>query len=150
MINKSLTFLSALDNAKFFVEGEYTVQHAPAREVTIIGMENVIGSIASIGNGGTSRTIVNIMWCELNGGSIDFDHHYFELNASGNTTSGFISLVYGKVIGNSIDTYIYLATDALVGIDSVPIVGNTAQYIPVLEPIHIVQPTLIVVTLQLH
>ncbi|MFT5780417.1 MAG: hypothetical protein ACI837_003379 [Crocinitomicaceae bacterium] len=122
LINKSLTFLSAVDNARFLVQGEYTVQHAPGREVNIIGMENIDGDIASIANGATSRTIVNIMWCKLTSGGIYFAHHFFELNASNNTSSG-VTLVYGKVIGNSGGS-IALISDAVAGIDSVHIVGN--------------------------
>lgn len=124
LINKSLTFLSAVDNDKFFVQGEYDIQHAPGREVTIIGMENVDGDISSLGAGSTSRTIVNLMWCELNNGEIDFNDTYFELNVSGCVISGNIALVYGKVVGNDVDGAITLSSDALVGTDSVHIVGN--------------------------
>jgi hypothetical protein len=124
LVNKSLTFLSAVDNARFFVQGNYTVQHAPGREVNIIGMENVVGSISSIANGGTSRAIINIMSCKLTSGSISFAHTYFKLNASNNTCTG-INLVYGKVIGNQCAT-IGLGPDAVAGADSVHIVGNIA------------------------
>ena len=41
VINKTLTFLSAADNQRFVVQGDYTIQHAPGREVTIIGMDPV-------------------------------------------------------------------------------------------------------------
>ena len=80
LINKSLTFLSAVDNDQFFVQGEYTVQHAPGREISIIGMENANGSITSIAPGATSRTILNIMWCTFTSGGVDVDHAFFELN----------------------------------------------------------------------
>lgn len=123
LINKTLTFLSAVDNDKFFVQGDYDIQHAPGREVTIIGMENVDGDIANTGAGGTSRTIVNLMWCELNSGAINLNAAYFELNASGCQTSGNIQLVYGKVVGNTCAA-VALSTDALVEEDSVHIVGN--------------------------
>jgi hypothetical protein len=126
LINKSLTFLSAVDNAKFFVQGEYTVQHAPGREVNIIGMENIDGDIASIGAGSTSRAIINIMWCQLDLGKIDFDHAFFKLNASGNDVSQGIYFVYGKVIGNDLNgSTIGLISDGLTETDSVHIVGNT-------------------------
>ena len=35
-INKSLTLLSAVDNQRHLVLGNYTIEHAPGREVTII------------------------------------------------------------------------------------------------------------------
>ncbi|MFK7787112.1 MAG: hypothetical protein AB8B56_18470 [Crocinitomicaceae bacterium] len=125
LINKSLTFLSAADNQRFIVHGEYTIQHAPGREVTIIGMENVDGDISSIGNGGTTRTIVNIMWCTLTSGSVNMNHDYFELNLASSTLSASVTFRYGKVIGNQFSGGSIVAnTDALAGIDSVHIVGN--------------------------
>lgn len=124
LINKSLTFLSAADNDKFFVQGEYTIQHAPGREITIIGMLNADGDISSTSPGGTSRTVVNLMWCDLNSGEVDLDHAYFELNASGCVISENLRFVYGKVIGNDINGSIVFATDALIGEDSAHVVGN--------------------------
>lgn len=128
VINKSLTFLSAVDNARFFVQGNYTIVHAPGREVTIIGMENVSGSIASTANGSTSRTIVNIMSCKLSGGSLSFPHTFFGLNASNNEVSA-VSFVYGMVVGNQIYSDISLNSDAIVGNDSIQIVGNQTSSI---------------------
>ena len=128
-INKSLTFLSAVDNARFFVQGNYSIVHAPAREVSIIGMNNVDGSISSTGNGVTSRTIVNIMSCNLqNSGSLSFNHSFFELNASNNTL-GSITYQYGKVVGNNLGSFITVNTDALAGVDSVHVVGNVCSYV---------------------
>lgn len=127
VINKTLTFLSAADNQRFVVQGDYTIQHAPGREVTIIGMDNVAGSISSISNGGTSRTRVNIMWCKLTSGSINLNHDYFELNLASSEilAGGNVTLRYGKVIGNQLSSSIVTVnTDALAGIDSVHIVGN--------------------------
>jgi hypothetical protein len=128
LINKTLTFLSAADNQRFVVQGNYTLQHAPGREITIIGMDNVAGSISSNGNGGTSRTLVNIMWCKLSSGNVNVNHDYFELNMASCLieNSGDISFRYGKVIGNQLSNgQISVTTDALAGIDSVHIVGNT-------------------------
>ncbi len=128
-INKSLTFLSAVDNDQFFVQGEYTIQHAPGREISIIGMENADGSIASIGAGATSRTILNIMWCTFNSGGVDVDHAFFELNmASCTLSSGSFGIyfVYGKVIGNEMGgSVISLVSDGVSEEDSVDIVGNS-------------------------
>ncbi|MCJ8288129.1 MAG: hypothetical protein HRT58_02270 [Crocinitomicaceae bacterium] len=129
LINKTLTFLSAVDNQRFTVQGNYTIQHAPGREVTIIGMDNVAGSISSIANGATARTIVNVMWCKLTLGSVNLNHDYFELNLASSTIlgGGDVSFKYGKVIGNQFSNggYISLSTDALAGTDSVHVVGNT-------------------------
>jgi len=127
VINKSLTFLSAADNQRFFVQGNYSIQHAPGREVTIVGMDNASGSISSIGNGGTSRTLVNIMWCKISSGNINFNHDYFDLNVASSEllNSASIFMRYGKIIGNQFDDgEISISTDALAGIDSIHIVGN--------------------------
>lgn len=129
LINKSLTFLSAVDNDQFFVQGEYTIQHAPGREISIIGMENADGSITSTGAGVTSRTILNIMWCTFNSGGVDVDHAFFELNMASCTlsTGSFgVYFVYGKVIGNEMGgSIISLVSDGVSEQDSVDIVGNS-------------------------
>ncbi len=128
-INKSLTFLSAADNDQFFVQGEYTIQHAPGREISIIGMENADGSIASIGPGATSRTILNVMWCTFTSGGVDVDHAFFELNLASCKflTGGFgVSFVYGKVIGSDLGgAEITLISDGVSEEDSVHVVGNS-------------------------
>lgn len=125
IINKSLTFLSAADNQRFIVQGNYSVQHAPGREVTIIGMDNVSGNISSISNGGTSRTIVNLMWCDFADGNINFNHDYFNLNVASSLINGDVTFRYGKVIGNQFTNgEVFLQTDALAGTDSVHVVGN--------------------------
>jgi len=126
-INKSLTFLSAADNQRFVVQGNYSIQHAPGREITIIGMDNVSGSISSLSNGGTSRTLVNLMWCRIAAGNVSLNHDYFELNLASSEIlgGGDVLFRYGKVIGNQFnDGDITISTDALAGIDSVHVVGN--------------------------
>lgn len=128
LINKSLTFLSAADNQRFIVQGNYSIQHAPGREVNIIGMRNVDGAILSLADGNTSRTIVNLMWCDMNDGGVGMSHDYFELNmASCELSSGISStIVYGKVIGNDFNgASLRVVGDGISGADSVHIVGNT-------------------------
>lgn len=128
-INKSLTFLSAVDNDQFFVQGEYTIQHAPGREISIVGMENADGSISSIAPGSTSRTILNVMWCTFTSGGVDVDDAFFELNLASCkfSTNGYgVSFVYGKVIGNDFGgSTISLNSDGISEEDSVHIVGNS-------------------------
>lgn len=127
-INKSLTFLSAVDNDQFFVQGEYTIQHAPGREISIVGMENADGSITSIAPGATSRTILNVMWCTFTSGGVDVDHAFFELNLASSkflTGSFGVKFVYGKVIGNEMGgSKITLESDGVSEEDSVHVVGN--------------------------
>lgn len=129
LINKSLTFLSAADNQRFIVQGDYSIQHAPGREVTIIGMDNIDGDIKTLANGNTSRTIINLMWCDINNGNVDVNHNYVELNMSSCEMGGYsytVSFVYGKVIGNNFNgSNINLTNDGIVGTDSVHVVGNT-------------------------
>ena len=128
VVNKSLTFVSAADNQRFLVQGDYTIQHAPGREVTIIGMDNVAGDISTTANGITSRTIVNLMWCKITDGQVNFDYNLFELNVASSlfTNSSYITLRYGSVIGNEMSTEssITVNEDANSGNDTIFVVGN--------------------------
>ncbi len=126
-INKSLTFLSAVDNQQFLVLGTYTVEHAPGREVNIIGMDNSGGTVNASGSGATSATIVNLMSCKFLAANISFNAYYFELNvASCNFGYGtYIRLTDGSIIGNDLgggDVEIY--SDNVSGTKTVKVIGN--------------------------
>ena len=101
-IDKSLTLLSAVDSGRFKVIGDYTIVHAPGREVNIIGMDNRNGSILAGAAGTVSRTVINIMWLDLRGGQINVDEPYFELNlANSNLYGGDVYFTHGSIIGNN-------------------------------------------------
>ena len=58
-IDKSLQFLSYADNGFFVVQGNYTVQAATGRQVTIIGMRNTAGNITGTSSG-TLLSLIHI------------------------------------------------------------------------------------------
>lgn len=128
-IDKSLTFLCAVDNQRFLVQGDYTIAPAPGREVSIIGMENSDGQIKSQSSGTTSRTIVNVFWCKLNSsssGSIIFNSDYFDVNVASCELRESVSIRYGSVIGNYFPNRksIGVGEDILPSNDTVFVVGN--------------------------
>ncbi|MFA5782292.1 MAG: hypothetical protein WC868_08485 [Bacteroidales bacterium] len=130
-INKSLQFLSYADTIRFKYQGTVTITPAVGREITIIGMENNIGSIiASVNSPAGTRTKVNIFNCLLTAGSINFDYNYFDINLVSNILNGGnVTIRYGKLIGNMITTAgstngVIINTDAIASNDSIQIIGN--------------------------
>lgn len=131
-ITKALTFISAVADTFFIVQGNYTVSiPAPGKTVNILGMKNIIGNITSGANGYTgSRTNINIMSCWLTDGNINFDYQNYNVTVSGNhLESGKISVKYGKITGNYIyhhneDGGIYIGNETQSSSDTIFIVGN--------------------------
>jgi len=128
IVNKSLSLLSAVDNQRFLVQGDYLIQHAPGREVNIVGMENANGHLYANANGNTSRTIVNLNWCKFYNSNIDFDYNYFTLNVASSVmgNGNTINLFHGNIIGNDFnDGKVYLTDDNITSSnDTINIVGN--------------------------
>ena len=130
-INKSIQLLSNVDTVRFKYQGNVTITPAVGREITIIGMENNLGSItaASASPAGT-RTKVNIYNCLLNTGNIVFDYDYFNVNLVSNILNiGNITIRFGKIIGNHMgntgSSYgIIVNTDATPTNDTILIIGN--------------------------
>ena len=60
-VNKSLQFVSYENNSPFVVQGNYLIEAAPGREVSIIGMRNTGGYFAGINPGGLRATRVRII-----------------------------------------------------------------------------------------
>ena len=103
-INKSLTFLSFANDTFFRVQGDYTIDHAPGREVIINGMRNILGQISASGNGTGGFMDVHIVNSRLESGSIVLNSDYYMVNVAGNQLDrGRVLLNYGRVIGNDID-----------------------------------------------
>jgi hypothetical protein len=99
-ISKSLQFVSFANNSLFVVQGTYTIQAAPGRQVAIIGMRNTGGSIAGSGSSTLRSTRVRIVDCELVVGSASFDNDAFDVDVvSTNLQSGNVAINYGNVIG---------------------------------------------------
>jgi hypothetical protein len=136
LIDKSLTFLSAIDNQRFLVQGDYDIVHAPGREVIIIGMENSIGDISAVANGVTSDAFVTILSCYFPSTTrLIFNMNYFHLDASSNIGISQINYHHGKIIGNDMaGGYIYLQDDNVSSDDTLYIVGNKLRSMDLSSP----------------
>lgn len=102
-INKSLTFLSATDNVKFWVEGQYTVDLANNRKVEFIGMKNTQTATNLTYSGSTAianRTSITVLGSDLSGavtlgnGGTNF--------YMGNSFGKAVTFTFGKIIGNDL------------------------------------------------
>lgn len=120
-VNKSLTFLSAVDNTQFWVEGNYTVVLAEGRKVTVVGMRNTSGNFASSGSAPVSRTEVNIFQSDVNG-NITFTSGGTKLYL-GNTKARIVSYTYGNIIGNDLQS-VTCSTDPVATADFNLVIGN--------------------------
>jgi hypothetical protein len=125
-VNKSLTFLSAVDNAPFWVEGSYTVVLAEGRKVTIVGMRNTGGNFNSSGSAPVSKTEINIFQSDING-NISFTSGGTKLYL-GNTKARAVSYTYGNIIGNDLQS-VNCFTDPVATTDFNLVVGNRVGYV---------------------
>lgn len=128
-INKSLSFLSAVDNIKFWVEGTYSVERANGRVITINGMKNTsnTGNITQVGTTIPAiRTNVNIVNSEIYG-MVDFvlasNNGGVNLFLSSSIVNKEVEFTYGKIIGNEL-AYLYCAADPTINNDTNWVVGN--------------------------
>lgn len=105
-IDKSLELHSYENNEFFIVQGTYSLQKEAGRVITIVGMQNTVGSIvATSGTGGIGSTEVNIMDSHLMEGYINLLDNTIRANLVGNTLdAGYIRLIIGNVIGNNINS----------------------------------------------
>ena len=102
-VNKSLQFVSYENNSPFVVQGNYLIEAAPGREVSIIGMRNTGGYFAGINPGGLRATRVRIIDCQLISGAISFTNDGFDVDVIGCTLQhGSVVISFGNVIGNDI------------------------------------------------
>lgn len=102
-INKSIVFVSALDTIKFLVQGNYTVMPAANRDISIIGMKNLIGGFSPSASGDTNnRTKVTIVDSELSDGQVSIAYDGFEVNVLSSKINGKVRIMYGNIIGNEV------------------------------------------------
>jgi len=124
-VNKSLTFLSAVDNQKFWVEGKYTIERAENRKITFIGMKNTNTATDNISYNTTvipvNRTQVTILGSELSG-NIYLNVGGINLYL-GNSTARGVEYCFGKIIGNDLK-YLNCYTDNVPTTDVNLIIGN--------------------------
>lgn len=122
-INKSLTFVSAVDNIQWWIEGTITITMAESREITIIGLRNTLanGHLNKTGSVPTNRTVVNVLHCDI-AGDLGFSGGGINLYL-GSTKAREVQFSYGKVIGNDLRS-ILLSNDAATTEDVNLIIGN--------------------------
>lgn len=133
-VNKSLTFVSATDNVRFKLQGNITIQPANGREVTIIGMESIGGTVEGTTNASSTRTVVNILGSSFNysGAAINFNFNNYNLTVANCDlgTTGDISFNYGKILGNQL-RQVLKTSSTINTTDKIQIIGNKCVQIEV-------------------
>lgn len=134
-INKTLTFLSAVDNVMFWVDGTWTVERASGRKVKIIGMRNTATAtnitVNTVAGTFALRTEISIVGSELNGLVVTAPLTSSNINQVsgtnlyvGSSQTKAIIFSYGKLIGNKINEYVELYSDLVNNNDTIWLVGN--------------------------
>lgn len=121
-IGKTLTFVSAVDNIQWWMEGTISITMAEGRNVTIVGLRNTsaTGTISRTGTTPVNRTVINIVYSDITsdismGAGINF---YL-----GSSKARDVSYTFGKIYGNDIRSLVCSA-DAVSTEDVNQIVGN--------------------------
>lgn len=124
IINKSLTFVSETNYAKYIIQGNVSINPATGRTVTIsnlssgnYGSYNVEATFPI----GTGRTFVNIVNCDLH--NVLTDKVNFTTNISGCTISGNLKFSHGRCTANKAQSIAVVATQ-----DSSPIGSDIEVY----------------------
>lgn len=132
IINKSLTFVSAVDNVSFWVSGNYEIVRANNRLITIVGMRNtsLANNLFVSGSIPTQRTILKLSQCEFSG-SVYGSGLANDSQIGGTTTSIYASkfqkivkLSFGGVFGSEFSALLELQNDPMSTNDTLHLVGN--------------------------
>lgn len=120
-LNKSLELLSYDNDTFFVVQGNYQIDAAVGRTVSIIGMKNLSGSIYYGSLSGTFKsTAVNIFDSYFTVGNVNLSPNDYVLNLAGNTlVNGIVLYSSGNILGNSI-------TNSTTAGDALSITNNSA------------------------
>lgn len=121
-INKSLTFVSAVDNVQWWMEGTVNFAMAEGRTITMIGCRNTSASGAYTKTGATpvNRTVVNLLFCDIAGDITMGNGINFYL---GSSKAQNVSCSFGKIYGNDIRTLVF-TSDAVATEDINQVIGN--------------------------
>lgn len=119
-INKSLTFVSAVDNIQWWMEGNVTINMAEGRTITIVGMRNTSGSFTKTGTTPVNRTVLNILYSDITGNITMGSGINLYL---GSSKANDVSYTFGKIYGNDLRS-ISLTADAASTEDVNQIIGN--------------------------
>ncbi|MDH4471716.1 MAG: hypothetical protein QE487_03865 [Fluviicola sp.] len=122
-VGKTLTFVSAVDNIQWWMEGTIAITMAEGRNVTIIGLRNTSASGTITKNGTTpvNRTVVNILYSDI-AASIDMGTAGINFYL-GSSKAGAVYYSYGKIYGNDIRS-LACSSDAVSTEDVNQIIGN--------------------------
>ena len=120
-ISKSLELLSYENDTFYIVQGNYIIDAAVGRTVSIIGMKNLSGSIQYGASGGTIKSCtVNVFDSYLLLGNISLGQTVFTVNISGCTLiNGLVYMSYGNLIGNSL-------TNSSSSVEVLTVINNTS------------------------
>lgn len=121
-INKSLTFVSAVDNIQWWMEGTVNVTMAEGRTITIIGCRNTSASGAFTKSGTTpvNRTVVNILYSDITSDITMGNGINFYL---GSSKARDVIYTFGKLYGNDLRS-LSLNPDAVTTEDVNQVIGN--------------------------
>lgn len=121
-INKSLTFVSAVDNIQWWMEGTISITMAEGRAITMVGLRNssASGAITKTGTIPVNRTVVNLVYSDITsditmGSGINF---YL-----GSSKARDVTFTYGKIYGNDIRS-LNCSNDAVTTEDVNQVIGN--------------------------
>jgi len=121
-IGKTLTFVSAVDNIQWWMEGTISITMAEGRTITMVGLRNTSasGNITRTGTTPVNRTVVNIVYADISGDITMGSGINFYL---GSSKAKDVIYTYGKIYGNDIRSLVCNA-DAVATEDVNQIIGN--------------------------
>ena len=127
-IGKSVELLPFDPDGEFLVMGSYTLQPAVGRTISIIGMNNQVGSITMAANSPVgSPSLVNVLGCRLQSGSISITGTNIRSHLAGNQlNSGSITTRWAIITGNQLlwGSITVNSAASLSAEDTLYIVGN--------------------------
>ncbi|MCF6131703.1 hypothetical protein [Flavobacterium wongokense] len=124
-INKSLTFLSENNFAKYYVKGAISIVPAVGRVVTINNMyafqSDIVTSTTTLAGG---RATVNIINCTVDGGLTLDNTQRVTANIFSSRCSGIARIVHGKVTGSFVEHLRIYEDAAPLATTDISIIGN--------------------------
>lgn len=121
-IGKTLTFVSAVDNIQWWMEGTIAITMAEGRNVTIVGLRNTSasGNITRSGTTPVNRTAVNILYSDITGDITMGSGINFYMGSSKGRN---VTYTFGRIYGNDILSLTCNA-DAVTTEDVNQVIGN--------------------------
>jgi hypothetical protein len=122
-IAKSLTFVSAVDNIQWWMNGTISITMGENREINLVGLRNTMagGGITRTGTVPVNRTRVSVVNTDLSG-NIDMSSSGINLLVSSSKARDVV-MSFGRVFGNDLWSLTVYA-DPSITEDVIQIVGN--------------------------